>query len=240
MKRLVLPSLLGVLLALGVTACGVDDTSLEAQLEKARIAIDAGDYASAEGIVEALCIAPPASPTNCSDELLALLAEARMGQGGVDLLSLLSDVDGVLGTDSTTVFLALAGMFAATGVPPDALTDLQDAIAALEAIAVPTASDQLQLAVAYATHLVATIVGEADPGNTGTYTSAGLTGASVTAANIDLPKIITSSQAAEALLIGFTGTDVTDGLEALRDHIEGPGADGTVTLTELQAYVDTL
>jgi hypothetical protein len=234
MKRLVLPSLLGVLLALGVTACGVDDTSLEAQLEKARIAIDAGDYATAEAIVEALC----PSLASCSDDLIALLAEAQMGLGGVDLLNLLSSVEDLVIVDNTEVFDVVDAMFGTDGVDATAVADLLDAIATLQALAAPTATDQLQLAIASTAHLVASVMLATDPDNDDVYNTGGVDATLAATVTTDLNVVLANAQAVETFL--GVNTEVTDDLEALRDQIEGAGADGTVTAAELSTFVGTL
>jgi len=235
MKRTLLRAFLAVSLAFSVTACGVDDTTLEAQLEKAQMAIDRRDYASAEAILSALC--PVLSV--CRADILSLLAEAQMGSGRVDALNLLSLVDNLSATPgSTDVFDVVDAMFGTDPVVTANVDDLQAAIDTLSAIPSPTPDQQLQLLVAAAAHMVASVMLTTNPENDATW-NAGAVDATLTATvNADLDLVEANAAAVDAYLGGTT--DITGDLQGLRDDIEGPGADGTVSQAELTTFVGSL
>ena len=219
-------------LALGLMVaplgCGVDDTSVEAQLEKAMMAMDAGNYNGALATLNALC--PDINV--CSDDILALLGEAQMGLAGIDLLGLLNQLTGT-GTTNATTFGAVDTLLG-TGAPDTA--SLQGALDALTQIAAPAASDQLRLAIAATAHMVATVVAVVDTNNDGVYNdpvSAGL-GVIVTQ---DLPLLVQGIDAVNAAL--GTASDLTTDLNNLLGGLDANG-DSSISDTELQNFVNTL
>lgn len=229
-----LKSLFAALLALTLTAGCADKTSHEALLEQASMAIDKADYASAVAILEGLC----PDETACSDEVLALLAQARMGLSGVDTFSLLTAFD-TGGAGSTFVFNTLDAMFGTGGVTLDDVTRLQDAITSLQNVDQPTAADNLDLALAAAAHLVASIRFAADPGYTGTWKApAGVELTALTAAiNADLVLVQNNVAAVEAAL-GQPST-LTTQIDQMIADLTGAGA-LPVTEVQVAAYIGTL
>lgn len=235
MNRTLLHACLGAVLALSVAACGVDDQTLEAQLEKAQMAIDRRDYASAEAILEALC----PDPATCRDDIASLLAEAQMGSGGVDALDLLGAIDGLSATPGgTDVFDVVDAMFGTDPLASTRVDDLQAAIDTLSAIPSPTADEQLQFLVAAAAHMVASVLLATDPDNDGSFDTGGVDATLTATVNTDLTLVVDNAAAVDAFLGG--GTDLTGDLSGLRDDIEGAGADGTVSQAELTAFVGSL
>jgi hypothetical protein len=235
MKHTLLRACFGALLAFSVTACGVDDQTLEAQLEKAQIAIDHRDYASAEAILEGLC---PVLAT-CRADILSLLAEAQMGLGRVDALNLLSLVDTLPATPGTTdVFDVVDTMFGSDGFTSTNVDDLQSAIDTLSAIPSPTADEQFQLLVAATAHMVAAVLLATDPDNNGVFDTGGVTAGLTTTVNTDLDTVETNAAAVDAYLGGTT--DITGDLAGLRADIEGASPDGTVSQAELTTFIGSL
>lgn len=237
MKPTVLRAFLGAFLALSMAACGVDDKTLEAQIEKAQIAIDRRDYASAEAILNALC---PVLST-CRADILSLLAEAQMGLGRVDFLNLLDAVDQLADNpspNSTDVFDVVDAMMGTGTLVQSEVDALQNAIDTLAAITSPTANEQLQLLVAAAAHMVASVLLATDPDNDGTFNTAGVDQTLADTVNADLDLVETNAAAVDDFLGGTT--DITGDLEGLRDDIEGVGADGTVSVAELTTFVGSL
>jgi len=232
MRKFLLAPLAGLALALSLAGCGLDDATLEAQVEKARIAIDAGDYAAAQATLEALC---PVLAV-CPDDILSLLAEAYMGQGGVDVLTFLEQVD--LGSAPTT-FDLLTGMLGTTDSATK-LAELDDALAALAAIPARTADEEFQYAVASACHAAMAIV---DATFDGTNYNAGAVDATLTATVVaDLEVVLPSLDEVAAALLGGT-SDATDELNAMVAELGGSAnPDNTVTLTQgqLATFVGTL
>lgn len=232
--RFIRSALIGLLIALGLSACAVQDGTVEARIEKAQMAIDRGDYAAARAILLDLC---PVL-TSCDDALLALLAEAQMGLGGVDVLNLIAAVDGLTGSDNTAVFDVFDAMFGTAGVSAQAVADLGDAIATLGTIAAPVAGDQLQLAVAAAAHMAASVLLVTDPDNDGVYDTSGIDSTLAASITNDLLTVAASAAAVDAYLAG--STDVTTSLDGLIADIEGPGGDGVIDTAELTAFVGSL
>jgi len=233
------PAACGLVLVLGLSlsACAVDDATLEAKLEKAQISIDQGDYSAAEALLLEIC--PVLA--DCPDHILALLAEAQMGAGGVDVLNLIDAMEGLSGGDDTAVFDIVDAMFGADGVTAQEVADLADAIATLQTIAVPTASDALQLATAAAAHMVASVMLTTDPGNTGTLDSGLVTAPLAADVTSDLLLVSANAAAVDAFIAGTT--DATTNLEGLIGDIDGSGGgtiDGTIDQAELSAFVGSL
>jgi len=234
-RRVLRPAACGLALAFGLTACAVDDSSLEAKLEKAQIAIDAGNYAAAEAILLALC---PVLAT-CADNILALLGEAQMGAGGVDVLTLIAAMDGLATAgDDTAVFDVINAMFGSDGITAAEVANLNDAITTLQLIASPTADDDLQLATAAAAHMVGSVILQTDPDNDGVY-DGGLVDSTLAASvTSDLVLVSSSAAAVDAFLAGTT--DTTTDLSGLTEDVEGTGGDGVIDATELSTFVGTL
>jgi hypothetical protein len=230
------PAACGFLLALGLglSACAVDDNTLEARLEKARISIDKGDYATAEALLQEIC--PVLA--DCPDNILALLGEAQMGAGGVDVLNLISAMDGLSAGDDTAVFDLVDAMFGPGGVDAGQLSDLANAIVTLQTIATPTADSTLELAMAAAAHMVGSVMLTTDPDNTGVFNSGAVDAPLAATVTSDLVLVTDSAAAVDAFLAGTT--DATTNLEGLTADIEGPGGNGVIDAGELAAFVGSL
>jgi len=236
-RRILRPALFGLVLGLaafGLTACAVDDSTTAAKLEKAQIAIDKGDYGTAQAVLLDLC--PVLA--SCPDNILALLAEAQMGSGGVDLLNLIAAMDGLSGGDDTAVFDLLDAMFGAGGVTAGKVADLGDAITTLQLITGPTADDGLQLAMAAAAHMVGSVMLVTDPDNDNVYDGGAVDASLAATVTTDLLLVTASAAAVDAYLSG--STDATTNLEGLTADIEGPGGDGTIDAGELATFVGSL
>jgi len=243
-------------LALGLmvlpVGCGVDDTSNQAQFEKALMAMDVGDYASAEQILTALCAG------SCSDELRVALAEAQMGLSGIVLTDLLLNLT-AQGTGGTE-FQAVQDLFGPidpnnptgpTGASAADLTALNAAFTNLTTIPNPDAGVQLQIAIAGAALLVGEVTNNSnlyDPA-TGAFMPVAGTGvvdaAFITSVVTPTVAAITGSLDAVAQqLFGSTGaTDSTtvNDLNAVVNSIDqsvagSPGA-GTIDAAELNAFL---
>jgi len=221
-------------LALGLMiapiGCGVDDSSTEAKLEKAMMAMDSGNFAGAEAIMLALC--PDLNV--CPADYLALLADAQMGISGVEIGSLLANLDAAI-AGSTGTFDSALQLFGLDGVATSDVTTLANSIATLQTITSPTDADNLQLAIASAAHLVAAVtdVASTDGGQTFTNAAAVLSDtALLTAINADLTQIATSLAAVNS---AYT-TDLTN----LTTDIEGGGGDGVISGAELQSFLGLL
>jgi hypothetical protein len=221
-------------LALGLTACAVDDATTAAQLEKAQIAIDRGDYATAQTVLLELC--PVLA--SCPDNILSLLAEAQMGAGGVDVLTLIDAMDGLSGGDNTAVFDLVDAMFGPGGVTASKVADLSDAVTTLQLIAGPTVDNGLELAMAAAAHMVGSVMLATDPDNDNVYDSGAVDAPLAATVTSDLLLVAASAAAVDAYLAGTT--DATANLEGLTADIEGPGGNGTIDATELAAFVGSL
>ncbi len=228
MRNGFLAGLLAIGLMTAPLGCGVDDTSVEAQMEKAMMAMDAGNYTSALATLNALC----PDVTVCTDEILALLGEAQMGLAGIELFGLLDQLTGT--TTNATTFGAIDTLLG-TGLPDTA--SLQGALDALQQISTPAASDQLRLAVAAAAHMVATVVEVVDPNSTGVYTSAPVSAGLGVIVTQDLPLLVQGIDAVNASL--GTTTDLTTDLNNLLAGLDANG-DSTISDTELQNFVNTL
>lgn len=208
-----------------ITACGVADDTVEARLTQAQIEIDAGNYTDAVTILAEVC--DTGDLPSCEDFTLLMLAEAYMGSGGVDLLDLLADAAEGASPDTFTMIQTMAGgAGAATKV-----TALGNSILALEAMTVRDANAELLLAVATSTHAVMSIL------DAGGVADAAL----VLDVEADLEGMLAAVADMEALLGVSTG--LTDDLDALIAEIGGVdigGGDITLTLADLQNFIDSL
>jgi len=232
-RQLIVVAFLGLEL---VSGCA-DESSREALIEAAAIAIDNTDYATAVTILEGLC----PDVTRCSDNVLALLAQARMGLAGVDLVNLITVLESVPVGGSNLGFTTLDAMFGPPpdgGVTDDDVTRLEGAILALKNVNAPTAADYLDMALSAGAHLVASVMRAADSNNDGIWDALGITELNALAGVVeaDLVLLETSMAAVEASLGG--GTTLTDSIGRLRADING--GTGVVTGVDLGAYIVTL
>jgi len=209
--------------------CGVDDTSEQAQFEKALMAMDNGNYASAEQILSGLC------SNGCADALRIALAESQMGISGIVLTDLLVNLTN---GSATTEFQALQNLFGAinpnnptgpTGASTADLLALNDAFTNLSAIPNPDSGVQLQIAIAGAALLVGEVTNDPnlyDPA-TGAFMPASGTG--VVDANF-ITTVVTPTVAA-----------ITTSLDAVATALFGStGITGSTTVDDLNAVVNTI
>jgi hypothetical protein len=231
MMQRVYAGVLALGLMIAPLGCGVDDTSTEAQLEKAMMALDDGNFSSAEAIMLALC----PDLNTCPADFLALLSDAQMGIAGVEIGSLLANLDmAIAGTTGT--FDSALQLFGLDGVVAADVTTLANSIVTLQTIAVPTDSDNLQLAIASAAHLVAAVTDAAstDGGQTFTNAAAVLGDATLLAAvNADLTQIANSLAAINSAYTADL-TNLTVDLEG------GVVGDGVISDVELQTFLGLL
>ncbi|MBI5137764.1 MAG: hypothetical protein HZA24_10600 [Nitrospirae bacterium] len=236
MKRGFLTGLLAASLALFTLGCGADKDSASAQLEKAMMAMDSGQYALAITYLDTLC---PPPRTGCADEILSLVADAQMGLAGVELVNLIANLNAAAAGNSAA-FNSIIALFGAGAIDATDVTNLADSLATLQAVATPTTSTQLQTAVAAAAHLVASVAVAADPDGDGVYNAGAVDQPLVDAVMSDLTVVVDSAAAVDTALGAGSNSSLTQDLNGLIADIEGPGGNGVIDVAELQAFVGLL
>lgn len=142
-----------------------DDDTTEAKIEKARIALDKGEYAVAIETLEEFCGTDFTAPT-CDPEIVSLYASGFAGRAGLDLFDLISEAADQPASSSSSFTLFSRHFAEATGQD---VTDMLTAVTLLNSIPsqAPRTSDQgLQLAVTATSDLVValgTLTGGYDP-----------------------------------------------------------------------------
>jgi len=148
-----------------ITSCGenslewlADDSSYEARLEEARIAIDDREYARARDLLLQLKAEYPGDPL-----ILQYLSNAYAGLTGLDTFNLLTVIDQLIGDDHTgsidmvgTVLGSSTGVINAADIG-DILANLDEAISNLEEIPNPTDDQVVQLGLLSLNHAAMTI-----------------------------------------------------------------------------------
>lgn len=127
-----------------------DDGSDEAQLEKARIALDEGEFDDAVDILEELCGADLTAPT-CDPEVVSLYASAYAGRAGLAVFDLVKEAVDQEVSDSGSYALFSTHFSSPTNAQ---LSDMNSAVVLLSNLSVRTPSQGLQLAVATVVDLV--------------------------------------------------------------------------------------
>ena len=227
-----------------------DSDSDAAKKEKAKIALDKGDYTEAVSLLEELC-GTDTSNLTCDEETQADLASAYIASAtDLDVLRLIDAAENAATTEGFTTlstFLPIDEINDCVTTPSSCTmqTDIDKAIAILDSLlpdtvpAEPTdaqKSQYLQLATAAAVDIVVTvgIVSEGLDPDTGlpnaiptSVSSADLTDVSNNLGNI---------------VLGLEGAGILDAgiSEDIKDIQSDISTDNTVTETELIDYIDSL
>ena len=135
-----------------------DDSSYEARLEEARIAIDDREYARARDLLLQLKAEYPGDPL-----ILQYLSNAYAGLVGLDTFNLLITIDQLIDANETgnidmvgTVLGGVSGVIFADDID-ETLANLENAINALEEISNPTDDQTVQLGLLSLNHAAMTI-----------------------------------------------------------------------------------
>jgi len=135
-----------------------DDSSYEARIEEARIAIDDREYARARDLLLQLKAEYPGDPL-----ILQYLSNAYAGLIGLDTFNLLTTIDQLIEAGNTgnidmvgTVLGDVSGIILADGID-STLANLESAINALEEISNPTDDQTVQLGLLSLNHAAMTI-----------------------------------------------------------------------------------
>lgn len=135
-----------------------DDSSYEARLEEAMIALDDGDYAKAKSILTELNADYPNRPT-----ILQYLSNASAGLAGIDTFNLLETIEAINEDDDAGSIDMIGQMLGdAEGMLTvdeikEKIDNINDAISALEAIDDPTDDHIVQLGLLSLNRAVLTI-----------------------------------------------------------------------------------
>lgn len=157
-----------------------DDGSDEAQLEKARIALDEGEFADAVEILADLCGTDYSAPS-CDPEVVSLYASAFSGRAGLDVFDLIQEA-----ADRPVAPGSSYTLFSTHFSDPDSVDvgDMNKAVLLLLSLSARTPGQGLQLAVATVVDLVVLLGSE-----TGGYGADGRPVNVPTAAELDLSVI---------------------------------------------------
>lgn len=237
MKRGLLTGLLAAGLALFTFGCGADKNGASAQLEKAMMALDSGNYTLAMSYLDVIC---PAPRTGCADHILTLIADAQMGLSGVELVNLITNLNTAV-AGNTAAFNSISALFGAGPIDSTDVANLAASLATLQSVASPTTSSQLQTAVAAAAHMVASVASVADPDGDGVYNPAAITQPVVDAVMNDLTVVLANAAAVDTAL--GSNSNLTADLNGMIADIEAAGGgtvNGTIEVGELQAFVALL
>lgn len=129
-----------------------DDGSDEAQLEKARIALDEGEFDDAVEILEDLCGADLTAPT-CDPEVVSLYASAYAGRAGLAVFDLVKEAVDQEVSDNGSYAL-FSTHFSSPHTNTEQVRDMNNAVVLLSNLPARTPSQGLQLAVATVVDLV--------------------------------------------------------------------------------------
>lgn len=219
-----------------------DDSTSEAKLEEAQIALDKGDYTTAVNVLLDLCGLSAEDPTSgtptCDTSTISLLASAYMGRSGLDLINIIKTAEdtsnqGQTGTQDT--FSEFSSILQTLNEQ-----DMQNAVELLSDIPpeVRTEEQNLQMAVAAAADTVLIIMNipglELDP----------TTGIPTTLPDdtdiADAANEITNNNNISLILDGVAGSgladeDLTNDIKTIQTEIAG--LDTTVDPSELQSYL---
>ncbi len=157
-----------------------DDGTDEAKLEKARIALDDGEYADAVEILQDLCGTTLSAPT-CDPEVVSLYASAFAGRAGLDVFDLIQEAADRPVAPGSSYTLFSAHFISPTSVN---VSDMNSAVLLLTNLPARTPDQGLQLAVASVVDLVV-LLGS----NTGGYGSDGRPNQIPTVQELDLSVI---------------------------------------------------
>jgi hypothetical protein len=242
-----------------IIASCADDSSYEARIEEARMAIDDRDYQRAIDLLEQLKAEYPGDPL-----ILQYLSNAYAGLIGIDTFNLLTVIDQLNETgdagdiDMVGTVLGTAGGEIAVADIPGILANLDKAITNLKAIPNPTDDQKVQLGLLSLNHSAMTIAAIVADDNPGTdpipLTEAGLNGiyggaapdlsAEATPARLNsLSHDIDNIGDAVDSIASITGAgeenDLGEGFDEFQGSLDAD-ADDTITQTELENYLGGL
>jgi hypothetical protein len=237
-----------------------DDSSYEARIEEARIAIDDREYARARDLLLQLKAEYPGDPL-----ILQYLSNAYAGLVGLDTFNLLTTIDQLIDANETgnidmvgTVLGDVTGTIQANGIG-ETLGNLENAINALEEISNPTDDQAVQLGLLSLNHAamtIADIVAENTNADEVTLTEAGL-GATYGGQAPDLSNEATGERLdslsgdmqnignAVDSIANITGieagqeNDLSESFDEFSQDID-PNRDESITQQELQNYLGSL
>jgi hypothetical protein len=127
-----------------------DDGTDEAKLEKAKIALDEGEFADAVELLADLCGTDVTAPT-CDPEAVSLYASAFAGRAGLDVFDLIQEA-----SDRPVAPGSSYTLFSSHFSSPDSVdvSDMNSAVLLLTSLPIRTPDQGLQLAVATVVDLV--------------------------------------------------------------------------------------
>ena len=239
-----------------------DDSSYEARLEEAMIALDDGDYAKARSILSDLNNDYPNDPT-----ILQYLSNASAGEAGIDTFNLLETIEQINddpnagSIDMIGQMLGDAdGVITADEITED-LSKINDAIDALEAIPEADRTDDqtVQLGLLSINRAVLTIAdtiaedtGEQTitlteegisalyPGNTEPDFTDELTGNDrLTTLSTDTQNITDSTETINTISGQDSQNDLSDNFGDFSDEIDTDGADG-ISSGDIENFINAL
>ncbi|MDC4204618.1 MAG: hypothetical protein MPW14_07720 [Candidatus Manganitrophus sp.] len=127
-----------------------DDSTDEAKLEKAKIALDDGEFADAVEILADLCGTDLTAPS-CDPEVVSLYASAYAGRAGLAVFDLVKEAVDKTPSNNESYALFSAHFSAPTS---SQLSDMNNAVILLSSLPVRTPAQGLQLAVATVVDIV--------------------------------------------------------------------------------------
>lgn len=215
-----------------------NDSTEEARLEEARMALDKGDYTTAVNIFLDLCGLSAADPTSgtptCDNATISLLASAYMGRSGLDLIKIIDTAAQDSSTGPQGTFTEFSLLFLDPNLQQ---SDMHNAALLLNKISGRTADQNLQMAVAATADTVLIIrdaVGGFNPSGLPNLvpSSFGDTTTNAITTNIDLISTgITGS--------GIANADLTADINTIKTNITGgdPGVDSGELHTYLCSFI---
>jgi hypothetical protein len=248
------------LASLIIASCA-DDTSYEARIEEARMAIDDREYARAIDLLEQLKAEYPGDPL-----ILQYLSNAYAGLTGLDTFNLLTVIDelnaagGAGSIDMVGTVLGTTGGEIAVADIPGKLANLDEAINNLEAIPNPTDDQIVQLGLLSlnrAAMTIAAIVADEQglgPGDTVPLTEDGLGGiyggaapdlsaeatpARLTSLSNDIGNIGDAVDSIDSLTGAGEENELGESFDEFQNNLDTDGITG-ISQADLQNYLGAL
>ncbi|MBI3804451.1 MAG: hypothetical protein HY282_11890 [Nitrospirae bacterium] len=128
-----------------------DDSTKEAKVEKARIALDDRDFATAIETLQELCGTSLTAPT-CDPEIVSLYASAYAGRAGLDVFDLIKEGANQPAASGATSYTLFSKHFSSPTAAN--VSDIGAAVSLLTSIPSRTPDQGLQLAIASTSDLV--------------------------------------------------------------------------------------
>lgn len=123
-----------------------DDSTEAARIEKARMALDDGDYDAAVETLKELCGTTLTAPT-CNPQIVSLYASAYSGRAGLDVFSLIKEAANQQASTGAASFALFSKHFAAVDPTGRNVVDMGNAVTLLNSIPSRTPDQGLQLAL---------------------------------------------------------------------------------------------